>query len=122
MFTGEWVLKLIEWCRDLINLICTYLELFRATQAKVKKQAEPLTSEHLDIELKLVLAAENKLHPALFSAEAEHKVAYFRPPSLSLDPELVLSPAICESYLEDLKYLPSCGDITFCIFFRFCSM
>lgn len=60
--------------RDLINLICTYLELFRATQAKVKKQAEPLTSEHLDIELKLVLAAENKLHPALFSAEAEHKV------------------------------------------------
>ncbi|EXB74504.1 Copia protein [Morus notabilis] len=90
MFTGEWVLKLIEWCRDLINLICTYLELFRATQAKVKKQAEPLTSEHLDIELRLVLAAENKLHPALFSAEAEHKVAYFLPPSLSLDPELVL--------------------------------
>lgn len=74
MISGEWRLTLIEWCRDLINLICTHLELFRASQAKVKNQAELLTTEYRDIELRLVLAADNKLHPALFSAEAEHKV------------------------------------------------
>ncbi|CAL0335307.1 unnamed protein product [Lupinus luteus] len=61
--------------RDLINLICTHLELFRAAHSKVKKQHKgSLTIECRDTELKLVLAAENKLHPALFSAEAEHKV------------------------------------------------
>lgn len=61
--------------RDLINLICTHLELFRAIQGKiVKKQLGSLSIADRDKELKLVLAAENKLHPALFSAEAEHKV------------------------------------------------
>ncbi|KAL9463438.1 hypothetical protein AB3S75_001280 [Citrus x aurantiifolia] len=61
--------------RDFVNLICTHLELFRATQAKIEKQhSEPLTIERRDIEIRCVLAAENKLHPALFSAEAEHKV------------------------------------------------
>ncbi|CAK7356694.1 unnamed protein product [Dovyalis caffra] len=61
--------------RDLINLICTHLELFRAIQAKIEKQQPGLLSiEQRDKELRLVLAAENKLHPALFSAEAEHKV------------------------------------------------
>ncbi|KAH7547284.1 hypothetical protein FEM48_Zijuj01G0293400 [Ziziphus jujuba var. spinosa] len=61
--------------RDLVTLICTHLELFRATQAKIEKQQSGLlTIEHRDIELRHVLAAENKLHPALFSAEAEHKV------------------------------------------------
>ncbi|KAH9666001.1 phox (PX) domain-containing protein [Citrus sinensis] len=61
--------------RDFVNLICTHLELFRATQAKIDKQhSEPLTIERRDIEIRCVLAAENKLHPALFSAEAEHKV------------------------------------------------
>ncbi|KAI4355642.1 hypothetical protein L6164_004392 [Bauhinia variegata] len=61
--------------RDLINLICTHLELFRAAQAKIEKQhSGSLTIESRDRELKLVLATENKLHPALFSAEAEHKV------------------------------------------------
>ncbi|KAK4269393.1 hypothetical protein QN277_022554 [Acacia crassicarpa] len=60
---------------DLINLICTHLEVFRATLAKIEKQnSSPLTTESRDIELKLALAAEDKLHPALFSAEAEHKV------------------------------------------------
>ncbi|CAL0325994.1 unnamed protein product [Lupinus luteus] len=61
--------------RDLINLICTHLELFRAAHSKIEKQHKgSLTIECRDTELKLVLAAENKLHPALFSAEAEHKV------------------------------------------------
>ncbi|KAM1412636.1 hypothetical protein ACFXTO_025341 [Malus domestica] len=61
--------------RDLINLICSHLELFRVAQAKVQKQHSGfLTVEKRDMEIRLVLAAENKLHPALFSAEAEHKV------------------------------------------------
>lgn len=61
--------------RDFVNLICTHLELFRASQAKIEKHhSEPLTIERRDIEIRRVLAAENKLHPALFSAEAEHKV------------------------------------------------
>lgn len=75
MIIGE--LKLLEWYRDLITLICTHLELFRATQAKIEKQQSGLlTIERRDLELRQVLAAENKLHPALFSAEAEHKVVY----------------------------------------------
>ncbi|OUZ99956.1 Phox homologous domain [Macleaya cordata] len=61
--------------RDIINLICTHLEIFRTSQAKIEKEkAGNLTIDRRDVELKLVLAAENKLHPALFSAEAEHKV------------------------------------------------
>ncbi|KAM5554003.1 hypothetical protein ABKV19_025970 [Rosa sericea] len=63
--------------RDLINLICSHLELFRfrIAQAKIPKQQSGLmTIEKRDMELRLVLDAENKLHPALFSAEAEHKV------------------------------------------------
>ncbi|XP_050231801.1 uncharacterized protein LOC126680680 isoform X2 [Mercurialis annua] len=60
--------------RDLINLVCTHLELFRASQAKIKKPPELLYIEQRDKELRAVLAAENRLHPALFSAEAEHKV------------------------------------------------
>ncbi|XP_019067085.1 uncharacterized protein [Solanum lycopersicum] len=61
--------------RDIINLIRTHLELFRASKIKIqKKRPISLTIEELDVELKLVLAADNKLHPALFSPEAEHKV------------------------------------------------
>ncbi|XP_028807791.1 uncharacterized protein LOC114762471 isoform X1 [Neltuma alba] len=61
--------------RDLIHLICTHLELYRVTQAKIEKQLSgSVTFEGRDAELKLALASENKLHPALFSAEAEHKV------------------------------------------------
>ncbi|XP_028791905.1 uncharacterized protein LOC114747725 isoform X2 [Neltuma alba] len=60
---------------DLIDLVCTHLEVFRATLAEIEKQSSsPLTTESRDTELKLALAAEDKLHPALFSAEAEHKV------------------------------------------------
>jgi sorting nexin-13 len=54
------------------------LELFRANQAKIERhQAGSLTIEQRDMELRRILANENKLHPALFSAEAEHKVVYF---------------------------------------------
>ncbi|XP_043701238.1 uncharacterized protein LOC122651772 [Telopea speciosissima] len=61
--------------RDVINLICAHLELFRVSQAKiVRQQLEEITIDHRDRELKQVLDADNKLHPALFSAEAEHKV------------------------------------------------
>ncbi|KAL5757920.1 hypothetical protein ACOSP7_020531 [Xanthoceras sorbifolium] len=61
--------------RDFVNVICTHLELFRASQAKIEKQQSvPLTIENRDLEIRRVLAAEDKLHPALFSAEAEHKV------------------------------------------------
>ncbi|KAJ7951771.1 Phox-associated domain,Sorting nexin [Quillaja saponaria] len=61
--------------RDIINLICTHLELFRAAQAKIERQHPgQVEIEHRDMELRIVLAAENKLHPALFSAEAEQKV------------------------------------------------
>lgn len=61
--------------RDLINLICAHLEHFRATLAKIEKQqSEILTIEGRDIVIRRILGAENKLHPALFSTEAEHKV------------------------------------------------
>ncbi|KAF5453145.1 hypothetical protein F2P56_028074 [Juglans regia] len=61
--------------RDLINLVCIHLELFRATQVKIEKQhSGSLTIEHREILLRHILANENKLHPALFSPEAEHKV------------------------------------------------
>ncbi|KAL6972795.1 hypothetical protein U1Q18_026967 [Sarracenia purpurea var. burkii] len=61
--------------RDIIGILCTHLELFQASQSKIAKQKlGSLALEHQDRELKFMLAAENKLHPALFSAEAEHKV------------------------------------------------
>ncbi|XP_071903227.1 uncharacterized protein [Coffea arabica] len=44
-------------------------------KAKIEKQhSRSLTIEERDRELKFVLNAENKLHPSLFSAEAEHEV------------------------------------------------
>ncbi|KAH9613620.1 hypothetical protein KSS87_017317 [Heliosperma pusillum] len=61
--------------RDVIHLICKHLELFRACQAKIaKKNLESLSFEQRDMELKVILAAQNKLHPILFSADSEHKV------------------------------------------------
>ncbi|XVF26747.1 hypothetical protein REPUB_Repub14bG0045000 [Reevesia pubescens] len=63
---------------DLINLICSHLELFRINKTKIEKQQSgPLTIELRDTEIRRVLAAENKLPPALFSAEAEHKVLQY---------------------------------------------
>ncbi|WCJ40753.1 Phox-associated domain Phox-like Sorting nexin C-terminal [Euphorbia peplus] len=61
--------------RDVINLVCTHLELFRASQVKIEKNLPGLLSiEQRDTELQRVLAAENRLHPALFSGVSEHKV------------------------------------------------
>lgn len=60
--------------RDVIHLICKHLELFRICQAKITKNLASLSFDQRDMELKLVLVAENKLHPLLFSAESEHKV------------------------------------------------
>ncbi|KAF3793335.1 Sorting nexin-16 [Nymphaea thermarum] len=61
--------------RDIINLLCENLEVYRTGQAKIgKHELEKLTVDERDRRLKLVLGAENKLHPALFSPEAEHKV------------------------------------------------
>lgn len=60
------------------------MELFRANQAKIERQhSGPLTIEQRDVHLRHILANEDKLHPALFSAEAEHKVVYFLPSSLN---------------------------------------
>ncbi|KAG1367756.1 Sorting nexin-13 [Cocos nucifera] len=64
--------------RDVISLICNHLELYRLCQAKIGKQEFlKLPIDHQDTQLKLVLLAENKLHPALFSVEAEHKVLQY---------------------------------------------
>ncbi|XP_072966847.1 uncharacterized protein [Typha angustifolia] len=61
--------------RDIINIVCNHLELYRSIEAKIGKQKfENLPTERRDTELRLVLAAEKKLHPALYSADAEHKV------------------------------------------------
>lgn len=61
--------------RDIINLVCNHLELFRVYHTKIQKHdSGKLSIDDQDTQLRLVLAAENKLHPALFSAEAEHKV------------------------------------------------
>ncbi|WOK91422.1 hypothetical protein Cni_G00113 [Canna indica] len=61
--------------RDIVNLICSHLELYRYSQSKIGKQEiMKLPTDQRDIQLKLVLAAENKLHPALLSLDAEHKV------------------------------------------------
>ncbi|CAL4909749.1 unnamed protein product [Urochloa decumbens] len=61
--------------RDLVDLICNSLDLYHFCQAKIgKEKFVNLPSERRDAELKMTLIAENKLHPALFSANAEYKV------------------------------------------------
>lgn len=61
--------------RDIINLLCNHLELYRASVSKIGRQElKKLPLDQQDIQLKQVLAAESKLHPALFSLKAEHKV------------------------------------------------
>ncbi|KAF5180426.1 Phox-associated domain,Sorting nexin [Thalictrum thalictroides] len=60
--------------RDVINVICSQLELSRISQAKIEEQSGNLSIDQRDAKLKLVLAAENKLHPALFSPQSEHRV------------------------------------------------
>lgn len=78
-------------CRDIIHLLCSHLELFQATKAKIEKQqSRSLSTEEQDKELKFVLSAENKLHPSLFSAEAEHKVYSLIPKSPGIAPSILL--------------------------------
>ncbi|EOA39561.1 hypothetical protein CARUB_v10008179mg [Capsella rubella] len=61
--------------RDLIDIICRRVELFRECQAKIERQQKrSLSFEDRDSELRRVMATEDKLHPALFSPESEHKV------------------------------------------------
>ncbi|KAG0457839.1 hypothetical protein HPP92_022996 [Vanilla planifolia] len=60
--------------RDIINLFCNHLELSRSSISKIGRQEFKKPPEHQDFQLKQILAAGNKLHPALFSTEAEHKV------------------------------------------------
>lgn len=61
--------------RDLIDIICRRVEVFREYQAKIeRKQRRSLSFEDRDSELKRVMARDDKLHPALFSPESEHKV------------------------------------------------
>ncbi|KAJ4749724.1 Sorting nexin-13 [Rhynchospora pubera] len=63
--------------RDIINLICEHLELYRLCQSQIgKEQFLNLTPDQRDSELKSALESEKKLHPALFSAASEHKVLH----------------------------------------------
>lgn len=78
MFSEHWIsyIKSFSACsRDLVDLICNSLERYHFCQAKIgKEKFVNLPSERRDAELKMTLIAENKLHPALFSANAEYKV------------------------------------------------
>ncbi|KAG2268377.1 hypothetical protein Bca52824_062932 [Brassica carinata] len=61
--------------RDLIDIICRRVELFREYQAKIeRKRRRSLSFEDRDSELRRLMAPDDKLHPALFSPEFEHKV------------------------------------------------
>ena len=65
-------------CRDLVDLICNNLELYQCCEAKIgKEKFVSLPTERRDAELKLAIIAQNKLHPALFSAGAEYKVRLY---------------------------------------------
>lgn len=71
--------SIYSFFRDLVDLVCNNLELYHSCQAKIgKEKFINLPSERRDAELKLTLIAENKLHPALFSATAEYKVRLIR--------------------------------------------
>ncbi|KAF3324504.1 Sorting nexin-16 [Carex littledalei] len=61
--------------RDIVNLICEHLELYRVCQSQIgKEQFLSLPPDQRDSQLKSALESEKKLHPALFSAASEHKV------------------------------------------------
>ncbi|CAF1925819.1 unnamed protein product [Brassica oleracea var. botrytis] len=61
--------------RDLIDIICRRVEIFREYQGKIeRKRRRSLSFEDRDSELRRLMAADDKLHPALFSPESEHKV------------------------------------------------
>ncbi|KAG9455807.1 hypothetical protein H6P81_000315 [Aristolochia fimbriata] len=61
--------------RDIINLICNNLELYRTCQAKLQRSGVgQLTLDQWNVLVKQAMVSDNKLHPALISAEAEHRV------------------------------------------------
>ncbi|KAG2268367.1 hypothetical protein Bca52824_062922 [Brassica carinata] len=61
--------------RDLIDIICRRVEIFREYQGKIgRKRRRSLSFEDRDSELRRLMAADDKLHPALFSPDSEHKV------------------------------------------------
>ncbi|KAJ3671031.1 hypothetical protein LUZ60_008457 [Juncus effusus] len=61
--------------RDITNLICDHLELYRVCQAKIgKEKLLNLNFDRAELELKSALESEKKLHPALHSPASEHKV------------------------------------------------
>lgn len=61
--------------RDTIHLVCEHIELYRIIQTQIGEALlSSLSNDERDAKLKSSLVADNKLHPALFSAEAEHKV------------------------------------------------
>jgi hypothetical protein len=88
----------LPFFRDLVDLICNNLELYHFCQAKIgKEKFVNLLSERCDAELKMTLMAENKLHPALFSASAEYKVRFIRYENTFLS-NIQFSPSnVCEN-------------------------
>eukprot|EP01018_Ginkgo_biloba_P001848 Gb_00123 [translate_table: standard] len=61
--------------RDIVHLVCDHLELYRIVQTQIGEGVlSSLSNDERDIKLKLTLESEKRLHPALFSAEAERKV------------------------------------------------
>jgi len=55
--------------------VSEHIELYRIIQTQIGEALlSSLSNDERDAKLKSTLAADNKLHPALFSAEAEHKV------------------------------------------------
>lgn len=61
--------------RDTVHLVSEHIELYRIIQTQIGEALlSSLSNDERDAKLKSTLAADNKLHPALFSAEAEHKV------------------------------------------------
>eukprot|EP00252_Welwitschia_mirabilis_P001998 TRINITY_DN11955_c0_g1_i1.p1 TRINITY_DN11955_c0_g1~~TRINITY_DN11955_c0_g1_i1.p1 ORF type:complete len:1176 (+),score=264.58 TRINITY_DN11955_c0_g1_i1:313-3840(+) len=61
--------------RDVVNLLCENILLYRLMQTQIGEDSlNSLTFVERDAKLKSVLATNKKLHPALVSPEAEHKV------------------------------------------------
>lgn len=61
--------------RDTVHLVSEHIDLYRIIQTQIgEEKLSSLSNDERDAKLKLTLAADNKLHPALFSAEAERKV------------------------------------------------
>ncbi|KAH9300580.1 hypothetical protein KI387_012163 [Taxus chinensis] len=61
--------------RDIVHLVCEHIELYRMIQTHIGEGVlSTLSNDDRDAKLKSILSTDDKLHPALVSAEAEHKV------------------------------------------------